>query len=63
MMNVSLNIPEVLHSRIIKFSKVAKLTTEEFMLLAIAEKIAAVKHSEWSAGRGEADQDDPCGTT
>lgn len=62
-MNVSLTIPEGLHSRILKFSKVAKVSTEDFMLAAIAEKIAALNHNEWLAGRGEAGQEDPCGTT
>ena len=59
-MIASLQIPDSLYSKVVVASETQKLTVEEFIVLATAEKLATMEHHEWLAGDAAPDPVDPC---
>ena len=60
-MTASLLIPEVLYSQVVTIARQQNLPPDEFMLLAIAEKLALIEHQEWLKGDAKPGTPDPCG--
>ncbi|SEC13597.1 hypothetical protein SAMN05443244_2742 [Terriglobus roseus] len=60
-MTASLQLPEILYSKIVEVAKAQSLSVDEFMILAAAEKLASLQHHEWLTGKAEPGPQNPCG--
>jgi len=60
-LTASLQIPEILYSKIVAVAGAQSLSVEEFMILAAAEKLAALQHHDWLNGKSQPAQENPCG--
>ncbi len=62
-MSSSIQIPPVLHTQVVDAAEKAKLTVEEFVILAVAEKLASIQHHEWLTENAPVTTQNPCADT
>jgi hypothetical protein len=59
-LTASLQLPEILYAKVVAIAESQSLALEEFMILAVAEKVAAMEHHEWLNGKAGTGPVNPC---